>query len=110
VIERLFVYGTLAPGRPNEHVLSVIGGSWQNATVNGILRHAGWGAELGYPGIDLDEQGAEIKGFLFTSKNLLNHWHELDQFEGAAYQRVLVSVNREDSSRIDAFIYRLSPA
>ncbi|MCT7653989.1 hypothetical protein MBH78_02755 [Oceanimonas sp. NS1] len=24
---RLFVYGTLGPGRPNEHVLTAIGGS-----------------------------------------------------------------------------------
>ena len=32
-MERLFVYGTLAPGRPNEHVLGEIEGSWEAATV-----------------------------------------------------------------------------
>jgi len=64
MIERLFVYGTLAPGRPNEHVLSAIGGSWDTAIVTGSLRQEGWGAAMGYPGIDLNEQGKEIQGFL----------------------------------------------
>ena len=31
MIQRLFVYGTLVPGGPNEHVLNEIGGS-QNRT------------------------------------------------------------------------------
>ena len=44
MIERLFVYGTLGPGRPNEHVLTAIGGSWLNASVSGFLRNEGWGA------------------------------------------------------------------
>jgi len=70
MIERLFVHGALGPGRPNDHVLDAIGGSWQTATVAGTLRHAGWSAELGYPGIDLDEHGKEVEGILFTSKNL----------------------------------------
>jgi gamma-glutamylcyclotransferase (GGCT)/AIG2-like uncharacterized protein YtfP len=55
----LFVYGTLGPGRPNEHVLSVIGGTWKEASVNGYLKPLGWSAELGYPGIVLDDTGDE---------------------------------------------------
>jgi gamma-glutamylcyclotransferase (GGCT)/AIG2-like uncharacterized protein YtfP len=27
--EKLIVYGTLGPGRPNEHVLKAIGGVWE---------------------------------------------------------------------------------
>lgn len=54
MIEKLFVYGTLCPDRPNEHVLDAIGGSWKSATISGALREEGWGAEMGYPGIDLD--------------------------------------------------------
>ena len=69
MIERLFVYGTLAPGRPNEHVLGEIEGSWEAATVTGTLRQDGWGAEMGYPGIDLDEQGDEIQGFYSVRKS-----------------------------------------
>ena len=107
VIERLFVYGTLGPGRPNEHVLDAIGGSWETATVTGTLRHEGWGAELGYPGIDLDEHGGEVEGFLFTSENLSGHWAVLDEFEGEAYERVLAKVKIKDGSIVDAYIYML---
>jgi len=107
VIERLFVYGTLGPGRPNEHVLGAIGGSWETATVTGTLRHEGWGAAMGYPGIDLDEHGGEVKGFLFTSENLSGHWAVLDEFEGEIYERVLTKVKLKCGSTIDAYIYTL---
>ncbi len=105
--ESLFVYGTLGPGRPNEHVLTAIGGSWKTATITGTLRNEGWGAELGYPGIELDEVGGEVEGFLFVSENLSDHWAVLDKFEGEAYKRVLAKVQVEDGSMIDAHIYTL---
>ncbi len=107
MIERLFVYGTLGPGRPNEHVLGAIGGSWETATVTGILRQEGWGAAMGYPGIDLDEHGGEVKGFLFTSENLSGHWAVLDEFEGEVYERVLTKVTLKGGSTVDAYIYTL---
>ena len=107
MIERLFVYGTLAPGRPNEHVLSEIGGSWEAAIVTGTLRQEGWGAAMGYPGIDLDEHGNEIQGFLFSSENLSDHWAKLDEFEGEAYERVLAVVKLRDNSTMDAYVYAL---
>jgi gamma-glutamylcyclotransferase (GGCT)/AIG2-like uncharacterized protein YtfP len=107
VIERFFVYGTLGPGRPNEHVLTAIGGFWKTATVTGTLRNEGWGAALGYPGIHLDENGSEVEGFLFVSENLSGHWAALDEFEGDAYKRVLAKVKLEDGSMVDAHIYTL---
>lgn len=107
MIERLFVYGTLAPGRPNEHILSAIGGSWEPASVTGTLRWEGWGADMGFPGIDLDAQGAQVEGFLFSSAQLAEHWAALDAFEGEAYERVLTTVQRKESSAVDAFIYVL---
>jgi gamma-glutamylcyclotransferase (GGCT)/AIG2-like uncharacterized protein YtfP len=107
MVERLFVYGTLGLGRPNEHVLSAIGGSWEVATVTGTLRPEGWGAAMGYPGIDLDEQGCEIEGFLFSSENLSGHWEALDEFEGEAYERVSTKVKLKDGSAVDAYIYTL---
>ncbi|MBW1752218.1 MAG: gamma-glutamylcyclotransferase [Deltaproteobacteria bacterium] len=105
--EKLFVYGTLGPGRPNEHVLKAIGGAWENATVRGKLRQEGWGAEIGYPGIDLDENGEEIEGFLFISENLSSHWKTLDDFEGEGYERVATQAKLEDGSMVDAYIYML---
>ena len=107
MIEKLFVYGTLGPGRPNEHVLDAIGGSWETATVSGTLREEGWGAEMGYPGIDLDEHGGEVEGFLFTSENLSGQWASLDAFEGEAYRRVLTKVKLKDGCKVDAYIYTL---
>jgi len=65
------------------------------------------GAELGYPGIDLDENGEEVEGFLFVSQNLSGHWANLDKFESDAYKRVLTKVQVEDGSVVDAYIYTL---
>ena len=107
MVEKLFVYGTLGPGRPNEHVLKAIGGVWENATVRGKLRQEGWGAEIGYPGIDLDENGEEMGGFLFISENLSSHWKALDDFEGEGYERVVTQAKLEDESIVDAYIYIL---
>ena len=110
MIEKLFVYGTLGLGRPNQHVLDAIGGTWETATVTGTLRHEGWGAELGYPGIALDEQGGDVEGFLFTSENLSDHWEALDKFEGEAYERVQTKVKHKDGKVIVAYIYTLRSA
>ncbi len=46
----LAVYGTLAPGQPNHHVLAPLGGEWTDGTIEGDLIPLGWGAALGYPG------------------------------------------------------------
>ena len=107
VVERLFVYGTLGPGRPNEHVLSAIGGTFESAVVTGTLRQEGWGAAMGYLGIELDEQGSEVEGFLFSSENLSNYWKAIDEFEGEAYERVLTKVKLKDGRTLDAYIYTL---
>ena len=105
---RLFVYGTLAPGRPNEHVLEKIPGEWEPATVRGTLYPEGWGAAAGYPGIVLDSNGSEVSGLLFTSEKLAEHWARLDEFEGEGYERVLTAAKRKDGVMVDAFIYQLS--
>jgi gamma-glutamylcyclotransferase (GGCT)/AIG2-like uncharacterized protein YtfP len=107
MIERLFVYGSLGPVRPNAHVMRAIGGSWEAAIVTGKLRQAGWGAAMGYPGIDLNEHGHKVDGFLFTTKNLSSNREVLDAFEGKASERVLTKVKRNDGTTVDAYIYRL---
>ncbi|MEL7536214.1 MAG: gamma-glutamylcyclotransferase family protein [Pseudomonadota bacterium] len=105
---RLFVYGTLAPGRPNEHVLAPLTGTWQPAVVRGTLLAEGWGAAAGYPGIVLDERGDDVAGFVFSSDDLPEHWQRLDDFEGEGYQRVLVNVALESGATVAAYIYALS--
>ena len=42
-MQRPFVHGTLAPGRPNHHVLGHVPGTWEPATVTGDLVERGWG-------------------------------------------------------------------
>lgn len=90
MIQRLFVYGTLAPGRPNEHVLADIDGEWEPASVRGVLVQEGWGFEHGYPAIALDPEALEVAGMLFVSEHLDEHWARLDEFEGIGYERVTV--------------------
>jgi gamma-glutamylcyclotransferase (GGCT)/AIG2-like uncharacterized protein YtfP len=105
--QRLFVYGTLAPGRTNEYVLKAIDGTWEVASVKGYLNPRGWGAALGYPGIVLDENGDEINGYIFCSDMLGDHWDELDEFEGEEYERVLTKVNTKDKKGVEAYIYTI---
>jgi gamma-glutamylcyclotransferase (GGCT)/AIG2-like uncharacterized protein YtfP len=105
--DKLFVYGTLGLGRPNEHILSNIGGTWDKGSVKGVLKNEGWGAEMGFPGLTLDERGEEVKGFVFTSANLAQHWASLDEFEGDAYLRVVSHVTLEDGRIVEAQLYIL---
>ena len=107
MIQRLFVYGTLAPGKPNEHLLEEIGGSWQKASVRGRLSPEGWGATLGYPAIVLDKLGDEVDGFLFSSDKLSTYWTNLDEFEGECYERVLTTAILSDKSTVEAYVYTL---
>ena len=60
----------------------------EEASVKGYLKQQGWGAELGYPGIILDNTGDEIKGYIFSSDKLDSHWDELDDFEGEEYPTI----------------------
>lgn len=108
MINHLFVYGTLAPGQPNEHVLSCMQGSWQKASVIGTLLHKGWGAATGYPGIILDPHGSKVDGLVFSSIELPKNWQRLDDFEGDGYQRVLTPVELEGGMQLTAYIYQLS--
>ena len=106
-INKLFVYGTLCPGRPNEHMLTKIGGTWEEGTVRGTLHPEGWGATMGYPAIVLNEEGPKVEGFVFSSDKLSDFWEELDVFEGEAYERVLTMVELNSNRRIKAYIYIL---
>ena len=85
----LFVYGTLAPGQVNHHVLAGVTGDWQRASLRGVLHEEGWGAEFGCPGIVPSADGETVAGYLFLSRELGNLWATLDAFEGDGYERVL---------------------
>jgi gamma-glutamylcyclotransferase (GGCT)/AIG2-like uncharacterized protein YtfP len=106
-VHHLFVYGTLAPGRSNAHVLADVPGRWEPATAIGVLVPEGWGAAAGYPGLIVDPGGDLVAGFLFSSDALSDNWPRLDAFEGDGYVRVLTRVTRQDGTTIDAHVYAL---
>ena len=105
---KLFVYGTLAPGKPNEHILAPLGGRWTEASVKGELKQQGWGADLGFPGIVLNPNGNTVQGMLLEAPALEQHWHSLDAFEGNAYQRVETEVQLTNGEVTVAYIYALN--
>jgi len=107
-MQRLFVYGTLAPGRANHHILQSIPGSWEVATLRGKLFQEGWGTTNGCPGIVPLEDGGEVEGFIFSSEYLQDHWSRLDEFEGEGYERVSVKVRVNDSRYVEAYVYALN--
>jgi gamma-glutamylcyclotransferase (GGCT)/AIG2-like uncharacterized protein YtfP len=90
---RLATYGTLAPGRPNHGELSDPPGRWLVGHVRGSLLEAGWGADLGYPGLILNPGEPRVEVHVFESPALLDHWRRLDEFEGPGYRRVVVDVS-----------------
>jgi len=107
-MNRLFVYGTLAPGKQNHDVLSELSGEWEAATVNGTLVNEGWGSGHGCPGLIPSAEGPEVQGYLFTSADLPNNWEMLDTFEGADYSRKLITVKLGDGVEVESYVYAIS--
>jgi gamma-glutamylcyclotransferase (GGCT)/AIG2-like uncharacterized protein YtfP len=89
---KLAVYGTLAPGRPNHHVVAPLGGEWTDGLIERDLIPVGWGAALGYPGFRPRVGGAAVAVQVLTTPSLAAAWPTLDRFEGPGYQRILVPV------------------
>lgn len=106
----LFVYGTLAPGKPNHHELEMIDGDWQQATITGHLVEQEWGASMGYPAIVPCETGDKVKGYVLTASELSKHWPRLDAFEGEGYERVLVNAELGSGELLPVYVYAVKKA
>jgi len=101
--EVLAVYGTLAPGQPNHHVVAPLGGEWGDGVIEGDLFPVGWGATLGYPAFRPRGGGPAVAVKVLTAPALAIAWPGLDRFEGAEYRRILVPVftpGRADERRL----------
>ena len=105
---RLFVYGTLAPGEVNAHVLEPLAGEWQEASVRGTLHAQGWGQTYGFPALRLETAASPVQGLIFQSSELPEYWSQLDEFEGVAYQRVLTKAMLSDGASCMAYVYVLN--
>ena len=90
----LAVYGTLAPGQHNHHVVAPLGGEWTDGLIEGELVPVGWGATLGYPAFRPRAGGAAVAVQVLTAPTLPTAWPALDRFEGPEYRRILVPVFR----------------
>jgi gamma-glutamylcyclotransferase (GGCT)/AIG2-like uncharacterized protein YtfP len=88
----LAVYGTLAPGQPNHHIVAPLGGEWTEGLIEGDLLPVGWGAALGYPGFRPRVGGTAVAVRVLTAPLMATAWPTLDRFEGPEYQRILVPV------------------
>ena len=106
--ERLAVYGSLAPGKENHHVVSHLGGRWLAAQIRGDLFDQGWGSGLGYPAMRWRPQGSTITVDLLESPSLATNWEEIDRFEGSGYVRILVPVLLDGAFYCVANIYELA--
>ena len=111
--EHLAVYGTLAPGRSNHHVIAHLGGDWREGYVEGERSDHGWGATHGYPGLRWVPGDARVAVRLLASPALSEAWPEIDRFEGSDYRRVLapVHVDTADGRRLIAVanVYEVRP-
>ena len=90
--QTLAVYGTLAPGQPNHHVVAPLGGEWTGGFVEGDLLPVGWGAAVGYPAFRPRGDGDAVPVRILHSPMLAAAWPALDRFEGVEYRRILVPV------------------
>lgn len=92
--ENLAVYGTLAPGRENYHIVEHLGGEWTDGLIEGDLQQTGWGATLGYPAFRPRTGGPSVQIKVLKSSALPQGWRSVDEFEGPDYKRILVPVYR----------------
>jgi gamma-glutamylcyclotransferase (GGCT)/AIG2-like uncharacterized protein YtfP len=88
VVDRLFVYGTLKPGASAWRLLEPFTvGSPVPAALPGVLYDTG----RGYPALLLSGDGT-VSGWVVTLRSPGTALSAMDDYEGAEYQRVLVTL------------------
>lgn len=105
---RLAVYGSLAPGEVNHHVIETVAGNWERGFVRGEVQMKGWGSHVGFPGLTwLPSRGEPVPVRLLTSRELPAHWSRIDEFEGRDYVRILVLVEGVRDDPLVTNLYQL---
>ena len=112
MLQALFVYGTLAPGKENEHFLKPLLGRWQDAAIKGWHFPTGLKPTRGYPVVYIDDgylgdRAENIPGKIFFSRQLNSIWKKLDKFEGEGYTRVITRARLKSGNYVDAYVYAL---
>lgn len=103
----LIIYGSLAPGEANHHIISHINGIWFKAFIKGKIIDNGWSTRTGYPEFQrAEDESQTIEVLAFISDELEDHWDHIDEFEGTEkYARTTISCELEDGQVVEAFIY-----
>lgn len=104
----LIVYGSLAPGESNHHVISHIDGVWHKAKIKGKIIDNGWSKRQGYPEYKSVSNGeSEILDVLvFMSEKLEHYWQDIDEFEGTEdYRRITIPCTLDNGEEMTASIY-----
>jgi gamma-glutamylcyclotransferase (GGCT)/AIG2-like uncharacterized protein YtfP len=97
--ERLVIYGTLAPGKPNHNVIEDLSGDYRDCSVHGRISEVD-----GLPYFTWAPSEASLEAQLFSSRQLPDKWDDLDQFEGDGYKRRLIPATVGDGLTV-ASIY-----
>lgn len=97
--ERLVIYGTLAPGKPNHYVIEDLRGDYCDCSVHGRISEAD-----GLPYFTWAPSADSLDAQLFSCRQLPEMWNELDRFEGEGYKRRLIPATTDDGLTI-ASIY-----
>ncbi len=85
---KLVTYGTLAPGKPNHGPIQEIPGAWERCTVQGYVSFL-----EGLPMFSWNPTGPDVDAQIFLSQHLPGLWRQIDDFEGMAYKRRLITVS-----------------
>ena len=97
--ERLVIYGTLAPGKPNHNVIEDLSGVYCDCSVHGRISEVD-----GLPYFTWAPSEARLAAQLFSSRQLPDKWDDLDRFEGDGYKRRLIPATVGDGLTV-ASIY-----
>jgi hypothetical protein len=88
---KLIVYGSLAPGATNAFMLGGLVGEWHPCRIRGHM-----GAYRGFKSFRYDPQGLEHPAWLLSSDELPWIILDLDDFEGAEYERIIIPARVND--------------
>jgi hypothetical protein len=87
----LIVYGSLAPGGANTFLLATLIGEWYPCRIRGHMGHY-----QGFKSFRYDPQGREHQAWLLESAELPGLLADLDDFEGEAYERIIIPAQLSD--------------
>jgi hypothetical protein len=82
---KLIVYGSLVPGGLYHFLLADLPGTWEQCVIRGRMGHYG-----GFKAFCYDAAGPEHPAWLLASAELPRVIAELDDFEGEAYERLII--------------------